>query len=140
MARHAEAEWSGDLTSGTGRVKLGSGAYEGNYSFSTRFENGAGANPEELVGAALAGCFSMALASSLASAGFTATSVRTTAHVHAGKDEKGFLITRIALVVDAVVPRVDPATFQKFVEDTRAGCIIARALAATPIVVNATLQ
>ena len=66
MARQAEAEWKGDLKGGSGRVKLGSGAYEGNYSFATRFENGSGANPEELVGAALAGCYSMALANSLA--------------------------------------------------------------------------
>ena len=73
MARQAEAEWKGDLKGGSGRVKLGSGAYEGNYSFATRFENGAGANPEELIGAALAGCYSMALANSLAQAGFTAT-------------------------------------------------------------------
>ena len=65
MARQAEAEWKGDLKGGSGRVKLGSGAYEGNYSFATRFENGAGANPEELIGAALSGCYSMALANSL---------------------------------------------------------------------------
>ena len=71
MARQAEAEWKGDLKGGSGRVKLGSGAYEGNYSFATRFENGSGANPEELVGAALAGCYSMALVNMLAQAGFT---------------------------------------------------------------------
>ena len=71
MARQAEAEWKGDLKGGGGRVKLGSGAYEGSYSLASRFENGAGANPEELVGAALAGCYSMALANSLAQAGFT---------------------------------------------------------------------
>src|ERR1044071_1295576 len=87
MARQAEAEWKGDLKGGSGRVKLGSGAYEGNYSFATRFENGSGANPEELIGAALAGCFSMALANSLAQAGFTATSVHTHADVHLRKDD-----------------------------------------------------
>ena len=95
MTRQAEAEWKGDLKGGSGRVKLGSGAYEGNYSFATRFENGTGANPEELLGAAHAGCFSMALANSLATAGFTATSVQTNADVHLAKDDKGFLINLI---------------------------------------------
>ena len=97
MARQAEAEWKGDLKGGNGRVKTGSGGYDGNYSFATRFENGAGANPEELLGAAHAGCFSMALANSLASAGFTPTSVKTKADVHLNKDDKGFLINLIEL-------------------------------------------
>ena len=100
MARQAEAEWKGDLKGGSGRVKLGSGAYEGNYSFASRFENGSGANPEELVGAALAGCYSMALANSLATAGFPATSVHSSADVHLGKDDTGFLINLIELTVD----------------------------------------
>ena len=141
MARTAEAEWKGDLKGGGGRVKLGSGAYEGDYSFHTRFENGKGANPEELLGAAHAGCFSMALANSLASAGFTPTSVKTRADVHLNKDDKGFLINLIELTVDAVVPKVDNATFQQHVEKTKTGCIIARALGAIPTVnVKATLQ
>lgn len=140
MARQAQAEWKGDLKGGSGRVKLGSGAYEGQYSFASRFENGAGANPEELLGAAHAGCFSMALANSLATAGFPATSVRTTADVHLGKDDKGFLITSIDLKVSAAVPGVDAATFRQHVEKTRVGCIIARALAATRTTVDATLE
>lgn len=139
MARHAEAEWQGDLKAGQGRVKLGSGGYEGAYSFASRFEHGAGANPEELVGAALAGCFSMALANTLAMAGFPAKGVHTTANVHSGKDAKGFLITRIDLVVNAAVPSIDESTFQRYVEETRTGCIIARALAATPTTVAAKL-
>jgi osmotically inducible protein OsmC len=139
MARQAEAEWKGDLKGGAGRVKLGSGAYEGNYSFATRFENGAGANPEELLGAAHAGCFSMALANSLATAGFTATSVHTTADVHLGKDDKGFLINLIELTVKAAVPNVDEPTFQEHVEKTKVGCIISRALASVPMTVKATL-
>src|SRR5512147_295616 len=102
MARQAEAEWKGDLKGGGGRVKLGSGAYEGNYSFASRFENGAGANPEELVGAAHAGCYAMALANSLATAGFTATSVHAKADVHLGKDDVGFLINQIDLTVTAI--------------------------------------
>ena len=97
MARTATAEWKGDLMGGKGHVALGSGAYEGDYSFATRFEDKPGANPEELLGAAHAGCFSMALANSLAKAGHVATSVKTTASVHLGKDDKGFLITRIDL-------------------------------------------
>ena len=140
MARQAEAAWKGDLKGGSGRVKLGSGAYEGNYSFTSRFEDGAGANPEELVGAALAGCFAMALANSLAQADFPATSVHTTADVHLGKDDKGFLITRIDLTVTATVPNVDHATFMQHAEKTKSGCIIARALAATPTTMTATLK
>ena len=141
MARQAEAEWKGDLKGGSGRVKLGSGAYEGNYSFATRFENGSGANPEELIGAALAGCYSMALANSLAQAGFTATSVHTNADVHLGKDDIGFLVNQIDLKVTATVPKVDQATFQQHVDKTNTGCIIKRALGAVPkVTVNATLK
>ena len=141
MARQAEATWKGDLKGGSGRVKLGSGAYEGNYSFATRFENGAGANPEELIGAALAGCYSMALANSLAQAGFTATSVHTKADVNLGKDDTGFLINQIDLTVDAVVPKVDQSTFKQHVDKTNIGCIIKRALSAVPkINVKATLK
>ena len=139
MSRQAEAEWKGDLKGGNGRVKLGSGVFEGNYSFSSRFENGPGANPEELVGAALAGCYSMALANSLAQAGFPATSIHTVADVHLGKDDKGFLVTRIDLTVEGTVPNLDNATFQQQAEKTRTGCIMARALAATPITAKATL-
>src|SRR5215212_10048265 len=139
MARQAEAEWKGDLKGGSG--KLGSGAYEGNYSFATRFENGSGANPEELLGAAHAGCFSMALANSLATAGFTATSVHTKADVHLNKDDKGFLINLVELTVDAVVPKIDEATFQQHVEKTKVGCIISLALGSIPsMTVKATLK
>lgn len=141
MARQAEAEWKGDLKGGSGRVKLGSGAYEGDYSFHSRFENGKGANPEELLGAAHAGCFSMALANSLAQAGFPVTSVHTNADVHLNKDDKGFLINLIELTVDAVVPKVDNATFQQHVDKTKVGCIISRALGAIPTInVKATLK
>ena len=141
MARQAEAEWKGDLKGGSGRVKLGSGAYEGDYSFHSRFENGKGANPEELIGAALAGCYSMALANSLATAGFPATSVHSSANVHIGKDDIGFVINLIELTVTATVPKVDAATFQQHVDKTNTGCIIKRALGAVPsTTVNATLK
>lgn len=140
MARQAEAEWKGDLKGGGGRIKLGSGAFEGDYSFKSRFEDGKGANPEELVGAALAGCYSMALANSLAGAGFTATSVHTTADVHLNKDDKGFLINLIDLTVNADVPKIDNAVFQEHVEKTIAACIVSRALGAVPKTVKATLK
>ena len=140
MARTATAEWKGDLMGGSGTFALGSGAYEGTYSFATRFGEGVGANPEELLGAAHAGCYAMALANSLAKAGHVATSVKTTASVHLGKDDKGFLITRIDLVVDATVPGLDDATFQQHAEDTKTGCIISRALAATEMTLSATLR
>jgi len=140
MARQATAEWKGDLKGGTGHVKTGSGAYEGNYSFTTRFEDKPGANPEELLGAAHAGCFSMALANMLATAGFVANSVHTTADVHLGKDDNGFLITRIDLTVVGDVPGVDLATFQQHAEKAKSGCIISRALAATPMTLKASLK
>ena len=139
MARTATAEWKGDLMGGSGNVALGSGAYEGAYSFATRFEDQAGANPEELLGAAHAGCFSMALAAALGKAGSPATSVKTVASVHLGKDDKGFKITRIDLEVTGVVPGIDAATFDKFAEETKTGCIISRALAANEITLKATL-
>ncbi|MEP7116709.1 MAG: OsmC family protein [Acidobacteriota bacterium] len=139
MARTATAEWKGDLMGGGGTVALGSGAFEGSYSFSSRFEDKPGANPEELVGAANAACFSMALANALAKAGFPATSVKTTASVHLGKDDKGFLITRIDLVCVGAVPGVDDATFQEHAAAAKSGCIISRALAATEITLSATL-
>lgn len=140
MARQATAEWKGDLKGGKGHVKFGSGAYEGDYSFTSRFEDKPGANPEEMVGAANAGCFSMALANTLAQAGFVANSVHTTADVHLGKDDKGFLISRIDLTCVADVPNVDEQTFQDHAEKAKAGCIISRALAATPITLKATLK
>lgn len=139
MARTATAEWKGDLMGGSGRVALGSGAYEGDYSFATRFEDKPGANPEELVGAALGGCFSMALSNALAKAGFVPTSVKTAAAVHLGKDDQGFLITRIDLDVVGVVPGLDEATFQAQAQAAKTGCIVARALAATAITMKATL-
>jgi osmotically inducible protein OsmC len=141
MARQAEAEWKGDLKGGVGHVKFGSGAYEGAYSFHSRFEDGKGANPEEMIGAAYAGCFSMALANSLAQGGHTANSVHAKADVHLGKDDKGFLITHIDLNVDADVPGLDEQKFQEEVRKTSQGCIIARALGSVPkTVVSARLK
>jgi osmotically inducible protein OsmC len=139
MDRKAEARWTGDLKSGRGTVKLGSGAFEGPYSFSSRFENGAGTNPEELIGAAHAGCFSMALALALSNAGHKPTSVSTTATVHLIKGDKGFSISGIDLVTRGVVPGVSAADFKRLAEETKSGCIVSRALAAVPMTVDAQL-
>lgn len=139
MDRKAEAQWNGGLKSGTGSLKLGSGAFHGPYSFTSRFENGAGTNPEELLGAAHAGCFTMALSAALERAGHPATSVATTATVHITKGDAGFSISGIDLVTRGVVPGVSEAEFRRMAEDTKVGCIVSRALAAVPMTVDAKL-
>ncbi len=138
--RTADAEWQGNLQEGHGRMRLGSGAFEGNYSFRSRMGDGAtGTNPEELIGAAHAGCYSMALSASLAGAGFTPTRVHTTARVHFNAVEKGFAISPIELATEAVVPGIDEATFQRIAEDAKNNCPVSKALAATPIHLKASL-
>lgn len=135
MDRTATAHWEGDLRSGTGTMRLGSGAWEGPYSFKTRFEGAPGANPEELLGAAHAGCFSMALSAGLFKAGKTATSIDTKAVVIL----EGTTISRIDLSTRAVVPGLTAAEFQAQAEDAKANCIVSRALAAVPMTLQATL-
>jgi osmotically inducible protein OsmC len=120
-------------------MRLGSGAYEGQYSFSSRFENGTGTNPEELVGAAHAGCFSMALSNMLAEAGHPPTSVKTEAAVHFGPVDGGFGITSIDLTTVGEVPGMDEAEFLRHAEAAKAGCPISRALAAVEINLSAKL-
>jgi len=138
--RTAEAEWKGDLKAGRGTVKLGSGAFEGQYSFASRFEEGKGTNPEELIGAAHAGCFSMAFSGGLAAAGHVPDSVHTTAKVTVDKVGDGFGITKIALDVQASIPGIDNETFQKFAEDAKKNCPVSKALAAvSEITMNARL-
>jgi osmotically inducible protein OsmC len=110
-------------------MKTGKGGIQGNYSFKSRFEEGEGTNPEELIGAAHAGCFSMALSSELANAGFTGTSVQTTAKVHLDKGDSGFSVTRIDLETVGTVPGADEATFHKLAEQAKANCPISRLLA-----------
>ncbi len=139
MDRKAEAQWNGGLKNGTGTLKTGSGAVNGPYSFTSRFESGAGTNPEELLGAAHAGCFSMALSAALEKAGHPATSVATTATVHLTKGDAGFSISGIDLVTRGVVPGVSQQEFAKFAEDTKTGCIVSRALAAVPMTLDAKL-
>jgi osmotically inducible protein OsmC len=139
--RTADAEWSGTLQEGTGTMRLGGGAYEGAYSFSSRFEEGEGTNPEELIAAAHAGCFSMALAGNLGRAGFDPQHVSTSAKVHLDKGDAGFSVTRIDLVTQARVGGgIDDARFQEIAEQTKQTCPVSRALAAvSTVTVSATL-
>ena len=137
--RTADAEWKGNLREGAGTMKLGSGTFEGSYSFRSRFESGDGTNPEELIGAAHAGCFSMALSGALAAAGFTPKSVHTSAKVHIEPDGGGFSITRIVLTTEADVPGIDSAAFQEQAQAAKKGCPVSKALAAVEIVLDARL-
>jgi osmotically inducible protein OsmC len=137
--RTSEAEWKGNLLQGQGTMKLGSGAFEGKYSFPSRFESGQGTNPEELIGAAHAGCYSMALSFILGNAGFNPTRVHTTARVHLEKVGDGFSITKIELETEAQIPGIDDKTFQGHAEAAKKGCPVSKALAATPITLKAKL-
>ncbi|MGH7703808.1 MAG: OsmC family protein [Gemmatimonadales bacterium] len=139
MDRSAEARWTGDLKTGQGNIKLGSRAFESPYSFTSRFENGQGTNPEELLGAAHAGCFSMALSLALSLVGHPPTSVTTTATVHLAKVGAGFAIAGINLRTRGVVPGVSASEFQRLAEDTKVNCIISKALAAVPMQLDAQL-
>lgn len=136
--RKAEARWYGNLREGKGTMKFGSGAFEGPYSFSTRFEEAPGANPEELIGAAHAGCFSMALAGQLFKAGHTAKSISTQARVHLDSTG-GSGITEIELETDVELPGIAEADFQRIAEEAKNGCPVSRALAATKITLQARL-
>ena len=138
MDRTANAHWTGDLKSGKGSLKLGSGAFEGPYSFSTRFEGAPGTNPEELLGAAHAGCFTMALSLFLTTAGHPPTSLDTKATVHLNKVGENFAITGIDLELRGVVPGLTAAEFQKHAETAKSGCIVSRALN-VPMTLKATL-
>ncbi|MBV8982603.1 MAG: OsmC family protein [Acidimicrobiia bacterium] len=137
--RNAEARWEGDLPNGKGTMRFGGGAFEGQYSFSSRFEEGAGTNPEELIAAAHAGCFSMALSNGLAKAGFTPTRVETTASVHLEKTDAGFGITRVDLRTEAEVPGIDQAAFDEQAETAKKNCPVSKALAAVDINLDAKL-
>jgi lipoyl-dependent peroxiredoxin len=138
--RSADAEWNGDLPSGKGRMAFGGGAFEGQYSFGSRFEEGAGTNPEELIAAAHAGCFSMQLAGLLGQAGHAPESVRTTAKVHLDKDDGGFSITRSVLASEASVPGLDDDEFQRIASEAKAICPVSRALGAIEISLDARLS
>jgi osmotically inducible protein OsmC len=137
--RNAEAVWEGNLQEGKGSMKLGSGAFEGAFTFASRFEEGPGTNPEELIGAAHAGCYSMFLSAVLSNDGHVPNRVHTTATVHLGRDDSGPKITKIELNCEAEVPGLDEATFQEHAANSKTNCPISRALASTDIQLKATL-
>ena len=138
--RKAEAEWKGNLAEGEGTLKVDSGAFQGPYSFKSRFEEGqAATNPEELIGAAHAGCFTMALTAALSRAGITATRIHTEARVKLEKVGEAFAITQIELETEAEIPGVDDATFQNYAKGAKEGCPVSKALAGTEIHLNAKL-
>ncbi|NCF69004.1 MAG: OsmC family peroxiredoxin [Chloroflexi bacterium] len=128
--RTSDATWNGDLKNGNGTMRLGSGLYEGPYTFASRFEEGKGSNPEELIGAAHAGCYSMFLAAILAADDYEPNSVHTTAKVHIGTVDGAPTIHTIELYCEADVGGIDDATFQKYAQDAKAGCPVSKALAA----------
>ena len=137
--RKAEAQWEGSLQDGKGTMRFGSGAFEGAYSFSSRFEEGAGTNPEELIAAAHAGCFSMALSGALGRAGHPPERVSTAANVHLERQEAGFRITRIDLVTEASVPGIEEAQFQEVAETAKRTCPVSVVLAGAEISLRASL-
>jgi lipoyl-dependent peroxiredoxin len=137
--RSSSAEWSGNLARGNGTMSLGSGAFEGSYSFASRFESGEGTNPEELIAAAHAGCFSMALAAALSQADHVPDSVETTAQVTIDSVDGTPTITRSELSTEVKVDGLDDAEFQEFAEGARSGCAVSRALAGVEITLDTKL-
>jgi osmotically inducible protein OsmC len=139
--RRADARWDGTLQDGNGTMRMASGSYEGPYSFQSRFEEGDGTNPEELIAAAHAGCFSMALSGELGRAGHDADSVETAATVHIDKAADGFAITRVELDTRARVPGIEDDEFQRIAEAAKEGCPVSKALGGVDsIVVKAELM
>lgn len=137
--RSADAVWEGPLQGGKGTMSFGSGAFEGQYSFSSRFEEGTGTNPEELIAAAEAGCFSMALSGALGRNETPPTRISTTAKVHLDKAEVGFHIPLIELVTEAEVPGIDAADFARIANDVKASCPVSKVLAGAEITLDAKL-
>ena len=133
--RTGSAQWSGDLTSGTGSLRVGDGVFEAAYSFRSRFEEGTGTNPEQLIAAAHAACFTMALSNILSEAGHAPDSVSTDANVQLRFIDGAPTITRIDLNTEGRVPGIDAGQFQKFAEDAKANCVVSRALASVPEIV-----
>jgi osmotically inducible protein OsmC len=137
--RTGSAVWEGTLKSGSGQMKLGSGGSDFPYSFNSRFENASGTNPEELIGAAEAGCFSMALSLGLEKAGFPPKKISTTARVKLEQSGPGFRITTIDLETEADVPGIDDIKFQETAEQTKRNCPVSVALSGTQISLKARL-
>ncbi len=137
--RTAQAEWSGNLTEGKGHITVQSKTLDAPYDFRARTADGKGTNPEELIGAAHAGCFTMQLSAILGGAGFTATRLHTTAKVHLEKDGPGFAIPLIELSLEGSVPGMDAAAFQKCAETAKASCPVSKALAGAKITLDCKL-
>jgi osmotically inducible protein OsmC len=138
--RKAEAEWKGNLAEGEGKLKVGSGAFDGPYSFKSRFEDGQSAtNPEELLGAAHAGCFTMAITAQLSRARITPQRIHTEARVKLEKVGEAFAITQIELETEAEISGIDDATFQKYALEAKQNCPVSKALAGTEIRLTARL-
>lgn len=141
IKRSAEAKWSGSITEGKGSVRLESGAFEGPYSFNARFgDDTTMTNPEELIAAAHAGCFTMAFSGFLGRAGFEPTSIETKAVVHVEKEETGFSIPRIDLITEAVVPNITDEEFQEVAKNAKEKCPVSRVLAGAEISLDAKLK
>ncbi len=140
VQRTSQATWKGNLKQGSGTLHLQSGLYEGPYTFATRFESAKGTNPEELISAAHAACYSMALSHMLSEAGHIPDYVRTEAKVVLDRVEAGFRITTIDLSVVAKVPGIDEPSFMAVAQKAKTGCPVSQALAATPITLSAHLQ
>jgi osmotically inducible protein OsmC len=138
--RNAHAQWQGSLQDGQGTMALGSGAFEGNYSFRSRMEDGEGTNPEELIGAAHAGCFSMALSLILGNEGHEPESIDTDARVRFDKQGEGFAITSIALTTRGKVPGIDEDEFKRLAGVAKENCPVSQALKAVDITLDATLE
>lgn len=137
--RKANAVWRGSLAKGSGTMSLGSGAFSGKYSVGSRFETSPGTNPEELIGAAHAGCFSMAFSAILGKNGYTPDSIETEARVHIEKIGDGFTITKIELDMAAGIPEIKKETFIKLANEAKEGCPVSRALAGPQIMLTARL-
>ena len=140
MPNTANATWTGPLQEGTGKVRLGQGAFEGSYSFKSRFEDGDGTNPEELVAAAHAACFAMSLSNEISQAGGTPHGIEVSAEVDLGPDQNagGFILTAIRLTGTVEQDGLDEAGFRKAVDAAEAGCPVSKALAAVDITVDIT--
>jgi lipoyl-dependent peroxiredoxin len=139
IVRKGEAEWKGGVPDGSGSVSVQSGAFKGTYGFKSRMEDGPGTNPEELIGAAHAACFSMALSLALAQAGHVATRVHTTAKVHLEKRDAGYVIPLIELETEGDVPGISDEEFQKLAIATKSGCPVSKALSAVDMKLTAKL-
>ena len=137
--RNAHARWEGTVKEGKGTVDFGNGTFKGAYSFRSRFEDGPGTNPEELLGAAHAGCFAMALSLVLGMAGFPPEYIDATAHVTVKPQDGGFKITDSHIVCQAKVQGIDRAAFEKHAETAKANCPVSQALAGADITLEATL-